>query len=303
MFTIPELSFKKEHAPCKYSASDIPNTLNRFKDVKQSPAFLSSLTGFIPNHADSAESETTKISLQNNTDSQSFNSLAALTAHHLQKSNAISNIGFRENQSSPNSQFVIPKLSIKKDNSEATTSTQLSTFREHNKNKQISSMNKQPIDSLQADFSNMRIFPNSAMTNLELKGQSQSTINQISAPHDKWMVDLSVALKEAEFLILNTSDSISSDSNKLDHEIPNLELRVDDKSDIMPNLLPVTLNLSAVRRTNLPYTKLKVSVFGQTLCRQWKTKRPNLKVFVQHHNTIKPFDFSIPYTRNTNRSQ
>jgi len=308
MFTIPKFSFKKESvllndssfATC-YTTS---NSLNKLRDMKHSPTSLSSLAGFISHQTDSASSNTIKISSQNNTDVQPFGSLAALTAHHLQKSNAINYIEFCKNSPSPNSQFVIPKLSIKKNNSAETIDTQLLKFC-NNENRQTISINnidKHSIDLLEADFSNIRILSNSAMKNINFESRTIiNDVNQIRIPSPDNLVDLSIALKEAELLTRNISN-VDSVLKKLDHEMTNLEIRNDDKNNIKPNLLPVTLNLCALRFTKLPYTKQKVSVFGRTLCRKWKTEKPNLKIFMQHCDIIKPFDFSTSYTRNINRS-
>jgi hypothetical protein len=310
MFTIPKFSFKKENISLNNSSSAscyaISNSLNKSKDIKHSPTSLSSLAGLISDQTDSTSSNTIKISSQNNADVQSFGSLAALTAHHLQKSDATNYTEFLKNSPSSSSQFVIPKLSIKKNDSEETTDTQLLKFRD-NENRQTISINnidKHSIGLLEADFSNMRIFPNSATKNINFENQTRSIINdvnQIRTPSPDNLVDLSIALKEAELLTRNISNADFA-LKKLDHEMANLEIHNDDKNNIKPNLLPVTLNSCALRLTKLPYTKQKPSVFGRTLCRKWKTEKPNLKIFTQHCHTIKPFDFSTSYTRNTNRS-
>lgn len=67
-------------------------------------------------------------------------------------------------------------------------------------------------------------------------------------------------------------------------------------------LLPTTLNLSSLRNVKLPHTKQNVSLFGRTLCRTWKSKKPILKSQEQQRETVKRFDFSVPYSRN-NRTQ
>jgi len=309
MFTIPKFSFKKENISLNDSSSATcyatSNSLNKSRDIKHSPTSLSSLAGLISYQTDSASSNTIKISSQSNTDVQSFGSLAALTAHHLQKSDATNYTEFRKNSPSSNLQFVIPKLSIKKNNSEE-TDTQLLKFRdiEYRQTISINNIDKPSIDLLEADFSNMRILPNSATKNINFESQTRTIINdvnQIRTPSPDNLVDLSIALKEAELLTRNISNANSA-LKKLDYEMANLEIRNDDKNNIKPNLLPVTLNLCALRLTKLPYSKQKPSVFGRTLCRKWKMEKPNLKIFTQHCDTIKPFDFSISYTRNTNRS-
>lgn len=220
----------------------------------------------------------------------------------MQKSNSNSNTEFRKKQQSPSSQFVVPKLSIKKNNSEETGNVQLSKSSDSENNKTLiypNSLSKHSID-LQKDFSGMHISLKSNTATEEQFNNPASSISQTrTASPDNWVIDLSTALKEAEFLTNNTFSNVKlTTSKKFYYDMSNLDLCV-EKSSVMLNVLPVTPNLCALRHVKLPYTKEKVSVFGKTLCRKWKTRKPICKVTAQHYDTVKPFDFS---TQNTNRS-
>jgi len=167
-------------------------------------------------------------------------------------------------------------------------------------------LDKHEVDLLQKDFSIMNIFPkNNIVKNIKSKEQLIDPINIVnkiytSSPDD-W-VDLSTALKEAEFL---TDSSFRNDnlttSRKLYHDMHNLEICLEDDTRVTSNMLPVTLNLCVLKHVKLPYTKKNVSSFGKTLCKEWKMKRPILKAIVRHYNIVRPFDFSTPY-QNSNRS-
>lgn len=309
MFTIPKLSFKKEHNSSKDSILTMSNDTDGLQHVKYSTTTCSSLAGLISNHAQSICSDVTEISSQRN--AQSFGSLAALTAHHLQKSNMTNDTKFHERQQLPNSQFVIPKLIIKKNDNEGTGNVQsLKSSNDENNKKQlipIDSLDKYPIDTLQKDLSNMHIMSKNYITTEKLEKQldMRSVINDIRAPSpENWIIDLSTALKEAELLTNCTFNNANSNAlRKFHYDTPNLETCMEDESDVMPNLLPVCFNLCALMHVKLPYIKKKknISMFGKILCRKWKTKKPNLEILVQHSGTVKPFDFSVPY-RNANRS-
>lgn len=251
----------------------------------------------------------TEVSSRDNTDSQSFSSLAALTAHHLKKSNPTNDKELREKRQSPSLQFVIPKLSINS-NSEATENKlPLKFSNDESSEKQLvanSSSNRYPMDLLQNDFSNMSILSRgNILMDVKLEKQFQSpmaVVNDIRSPSpDGCVIDLTMALKEAQ-LLADGSFSNSTASGKFYRDAPNLEIYMRNAADFMPNMLPVTLNLCALRHVRLRYTKTQVSMFGKTLCRKWKTKKPILKVLVQHRGAVKPFDFSVPY-RNASRSQ
>lgn len=293
MFTIPKFSFKKEPNLPKDSSSTLsPNSID--KDIKHSPKIFSSLTGLISHHTESTSLDATKSPSQNNMKAQSFGSLAALTAHHLQKSNSNSNTEFCKKSQSPSSSFVIPKFSIKKSNEEM----EKLKSDDSKSNKTLTypnSLSKYSTDLLPKDLSDLHI------TDVQSEGQFKdpiSSISKIRTPSpDSWVIDLSTALKEAEFLTDNTFSNVNlTASKKFYYDIPNLDLCI-EKSNITLSILPVTLNLCDLQHVKLPYAKEKVSVFGKILCKKWKTKKPILKVTVEHHGTIKPFDFSTPYQK------
>lgn len=304
MFTIPKLSFVKKDNLFKNSTSSVycyPNNVNSLSDVKRPLKTFSSLAGLTSHHTESIHSDTTRISSQNNTDAQFFGSLAALTAHHLQKSN-VANVEFRERKQLPNSQFVIPKLSIKK-NDNADVNIQSLKLSNNSKSQAIHTNNKHPIDLLEKGFTDMYILENNDVTNVESIEQIKAPINVINETRtpspDNWIIDLSIALKEAELLTTSSNTNLTI-PRKFFYDMPNLEICIEENS-VISNTLPITLNLCDMRHAKFPYTKKNVSVFGRTLCRKWKSRKPVLKVVVQRYDTVKRFDFSTPYQK-TNRS-
>lgn len=257
------------------------NNTDTLERVKPSVTTFSSLAGFISNHAKSVNSNTTEISSQHSINTQPFSSLAALTAHHLQNSNTDNDTKFHEMRQLPSSQFVIPKLLSKKSNSERTQVPKSS----NNENKTIqltstNSLDKYPIDLLENNLSKLHILSKNDITTGKLEAQLKPmnvTDDMHTLSSENWAIDLSTALKEAELLtdrIVNNPVAL----RKL-YDKPNLDLRTEDKSD-MVNLLPISLNSCALRSTKLPYTKKNVSMFGRTLCREWKAKRSILKILV-----------------------
>lgn len=227
----------------------------------------------------------------------------------MQNSNA-NNIESRQKHQSRISQFAIPKLSINKKDSEEIKNVHLpKSHNNENSKTQITStniLNKSEIDLLQKDFSNMDIFSKSNVVR-NIKSEEQfknpiSIINEICTPLPNDWVDLSTALKEAEFLADSAFRNANlTTSRKLYRNMHNLEICLEDDNRVTQNVLPVTLNLCALRYVELPYTKKTSSIFGKTLCKKWKIKIPVLKALVQHYNMVKPFDFSTPY-QNSNRS-
>lgn len=309
MFTIPKFSFKKEHNLAEDSTSTTSsNSVDDFKNFKRAPATFSSLAGLtFNNHTQSVNLNATTMPSRHNADTQSFSSLAALTAHHLQKSNPTNDKELREKQQSSSLQFVIPKLSIKDDSETTENKSPLKSSNDENSERQLisnSNLNKYSMNLLQKDFSSMSILSKrNIVMDVKLEEQLQSpmsVINDIRSPSpDGCVIDLTIALKEAKLLADGT---FNNSIGKFYRDAPNLDIYMMNTTDIMPNMLPITLNLSALRHVKLRYTKKRVSVFGRTLCRKWKTKKPTLRVLIQYRGTIKPFDFSVPY-RNTSRSQ
>ncbi|XP_011701574.1 PREDICTED: uncharacterized protein LOC105458170 [Wasmannia auropunctata] len=324
VFTIPRFSFKKQENLSKDSSCQL-NNVDSSKDVNHSLKTVSSLAELVSRHAGSVNSDTTKMSSQNDTNTQPFSSLAALTADYLQKSNVADRVESRDRHQSSVSQFIIPKLSIKEMDSEETKNLPKLHNNENSKRQVVfaNSSGRREVDSLQKDFANMDIFPENNINVTDIKSREQiinpiSIANEICTPsprsihddlmdaneicipsprsvHDDW-IDLSTALKEAEFLTDSTFCNVNlTTSRKLYHDMHNLEISLEDDNRVTPNMLPVTLNLRALRRVKLPHTKNNVSVFGKTLCKKWRTKRPVLRDVVQHYNTVKPFDFSTPY--------
>lgn len=309
MFTIPKLSFEKKDNLLKDSTSTAYchlNNIDNSSNEKRSLGTFSSLAGLISHHTESIHSDTAKITSQNNMDTQCFGSLAALTAHHLQKSSA--NVEFREKEQLPNSQFVIPKLSMKKNDNTNVKNIQSLKLHNNSKKQSVHANSKHPINLLEKNFSDMYIsLENNDVTNVESKKQFKdpiNVVNEVRTPSpDNWMIDLSTALKEAEFLTDCISNANLTASKKFYYDMPNLEMCIEDnKNSVISNTLPVTINLCALRHIELPYTKKNVSVFGRTLCRKWKTKKPVLKIPIQCYDTVKSFDFSTPYQRYPNRS-
>lgn len=286
--------------------------MGSLQNMKYPSSTLSSLAGLVSNTPSVISNS--KISSQHNANSQSFGSLAALTAHHLQKSNT-NDVKFSEREQSSNlfdkqKQFLIPKLSIKDDKNDDFKNRELLKSHNNDDSKSIyttkqlifaDSINKHKSIDLQTKFSNMHILSNSdTEVDVNLEKQLEKSINVVNEVRttspENWIIDLSTALKEAELLTESSFNSINSTSLKKSYyNTPNLE--IDDKDEIS-NVLPVTLNLYALRRVQLPYTKKKVSLFGRTLCKKWKTRKPNLKLSVYYLDTnVKRFDFSTPYSQ------
>ncbi|KAG5343176.1 HBS1L protein, partial [Acromyrmex heyeri] len=249
--TIPRFSFKKEHIS-KDSTWTIcqPNNIDSSKDVNNSFKTFSSLAGIVSHHTESINSNITKISSQNNTNAQPFSSLAALTADYLQKSNTTNNVESQDRYQSPVSQFIIPKLSIKKNDSEEMRNVHLPKFHnnENNKRQLVSTniLDKDEIDSLQNDFSNMDIFSNGNTVIDKLEKQFVkpiNTVNENCTPLSNDWIDLSAALKEAEFLTDNAFCGIDLTTSTKLYDTHNLEISLEDDDRIIPNVLPVTLNL------------------------------------------------------------
>lgn len=312
MFTIPRFSFNKTHMSPKDSSSiSPPNNRNNFKDVQQSSNTFSLLAELASSHAKSVSPDAKKLTSSTTTNASTFSSLAALTAHHLQNSNSAHSINFFDKQQSSSSQFVIPKFSIKKDNSDETESIQFLKSRNNETSKKLlksqtktqvtaNAPDEKSIDSLRKDFSNMHILlRNNILADVRSDKQLENSLNvknniHVASP-DNCVVDLSTALKEVKLLADNNSNNKNSNStiSKKFYDMPNLEYIEDNGA--MLNVLPVTLNLRALKHARLPYAKTTVSVFGRTLCKQWKTSKPVLKVIEHRYHQITPFDFSIPY--------
>ncbi|XP_032683269.1 HBS1-like protein isoform X2 [Odontomachus brunneus] len=253
MFTIPKLSFKKEHnSPEDSTPTTSLNNVDDFKNFKRAPATFSSLAGLtFNNHTQSVNLNTTTIPSRHNADTQSFSSLAALTAHHLQKSNLTNDKKLREKQQSSSLQFVIPKLSIKNDSETTGNKSPLKSSNDESSERQLisnSNLNKYSMNLLQKDFSNMSILSKrNIVMDVKLEEQLQgpmSVMNDIRSPSpDGCVIDLTIALKEAKLLADGTFNN-SIASGKFYRDAPNLDIYMMNTADIMPNMLPITLNLS-----------------------------------------------------------
>ncbi|CAK9803563.1 hypothetical protein ANTPLA_LOCUS3690 [Anthophora plagiata] len=278
---------------------------------------FSSLSVFTTNHIDS---NTAKDSFNSNSDTVSFTSLADLTAHHLQKSSTLID---RTNSNGktclPNTNFVIPKLSIKKSSCSDLNNIQfgLSTIQK-NINMQFEMANDRKkddsMDSLERSISNVLALSRDC-TNSNTRNNSHSVEtkedailnvsgNRTPSP-DPWMIDLSSALKEATSVVSNNYSYKNSKTLKDANNVtPNLNLYTSNQNVENPyDMLPTTLNLSCLKYVKLPYTKKSVSLFGRALCKTWKLKKPILKSQKIQYETIKRFDFSVPYTRAQRNAQ
>ncbi|KOC67451.1 HBS1-like protein, partial [Habropoda laboriosa] len=216
------------------------HNLESFKNlsISNSPMSFPSLSGFTTNHVDSIVSNSTKDFFKNNSDTVSFKSLADLTAHHLQKSSTlIDRTNSNGKTFSPNTNFVIPKLSIKNDSCSDLSNIQLglSTIQK-NINLQFDIANDRKkddsMDSLERSISNLLALSkdctNSSTKNnsqyVETKENSVLNVSGNRTPSpDPWMIDLSSALKEAT----------SAVSNSCSHTNPKA---VEDANNVTPNL-------------------------------------------------------------------
>lgn len=278
--------------------------------ISNHPTTFSSLSGLITNHAKSLTNSIKESQTGSNT--VPFNSLADLTAHHLQKSSSLINdTNSTWKPFSPSTNFLIPKLSIRQDRSSDLSDRQLglSTVQK-DRNVELNSIDDTKkdysMDLLEKSISNVlalsevctNIKPSSQI--LEAKEDSLANVNGIRTPSPpvNWMIDLSSALKEATSLV---SDNCSQKKPKVltssNNNIPSTSLNISNQNFEIPYVvLPTTLNLSCLKSVKLPYTK-HVSLFGRTLCRTWKWKKPILKSQEQQYETVKRFDFSVPYRR------
>lgn len=287
------------------------NNLESFKDlaISNSSMRFSSLSGF-SNLVNSSLSGST--SFKNISDSVAFKTLADLTAHHLQKnSSLIDNANSNEKNLLPKTNFVIPKLSIKKDNRSDINNVQLD-LPTAQKDIDDSILNDRKTDdsmdsleqSLFSAFAFSRDYPNTIIksNSQSVKSQNDPVLNvsgtRTPSP-DPWIIDLNSTLKETTFLASNSNRHTKSEVLEDIHNvIPISTLQISNENIEIPYaMLPTKLNLSYLRYVKLPYTKKNVSLFGRTLCRTWKLKKPILKSQQEHHKTIRRFDFSVPYTR------
>lgn len=204
---------------------------------------------------------------------------------------------------------MIPKLLIKNDKSNDLENVQLNSF-DGKQNINVESINDQEkddsMDSLERSISNVLALSRNytdhniknKSQNMELEENSTLNVSGTRTPSpDPWIIDLSSALKEATSLVVDNCTDIKPKVLKdVNNVIPNSRLQTSNQSIDFPYaMLPTTLNLSSLKYAKLPYTKRNVSLFGRTLCRTWKMKKPLLKSRSEQHQTIQKFDFSIPY--------
>lgn len=256
------------------------------------------MSEFTNNSIDSTLSNSTMDSLKNNSNKISFKSLADLTAHHLQKSsNLIDNTNSNEKSFSSKTNFVIPKLSIQNENCND-SQLDVCAIQKHI-DYSMDSLEK----SLSSVFASSKNYTDTNIKNdsqnIELKKDTILNENgtRTSSP-DSWMIDLNSALKESTSLVSSNQNYAKSKILEDDYNIiSSTNLKTFNQNDEIPcDILPTTLNLSCLRYVKLPYTKKNVSLFGRTLCRTWKLKKPILKS-QDHHEKLKRFGFSVPYTR------
>lgn len=293
------------------------NNLEGFKSlsISNSPMKLSFSPGLSPNAVDSTLSNFTKESMEQNTNTVPFKSLADLTAHHLQKSSSL--LGSRntnEKTLSCGTNFVIPKLSLKKDNCNDQSNVDLSAT-QRNINIGSDTLNDKTkvdpnsMDSLERHISHVLALsrnytnPDSIDISQKVESKEDSLLNvsgtRTPSP-DLWMIDLSSALKEATAIIPNNPISSHTKAKVIGitDTISKLNIHISDHNTPIPyNILPTTLNLSPLKHVKLPYAKKNVSLFGRTLCKTWKLRKPNLKSQKQQYETVRRFDFSVPYSR------
>ncbi|XP_076248470.1 uncharacterized protein LOC143188219 [Calliopsis andreniformis] len=289
----------------------LTHNLKSFKNLSigTSPMKFTSLSDLITNHVKTT-SNTRESKVNSNT--MPFNSLADLTAHHLQNTSSIMNSTNSDRPHSSSTNFVIPKLSIKKDRSNNLNDMTLDTsILQNNRNVKSDLVDDKEkdysIDSLEKSILNMLALSDDCTNikrnsyNLQAKEDSLLNVNGTRTPSpDNWMIDLSSALKETTLVASDSSSQTKSNVLKTSkNNISNPNLHITNRDNEVPYIcLPTTLNLSSLKNVKLPYTKKNVSLFGRTLCRTWKSRKPALKSQRQQHETVKRFDFSVPYSRN-----
>ncbi|KZC12091.1 HBS1-like protein, partial [Dufourea novaeangliae] len=174
-----------------------------------SPTF-SSLSELMTNHAQS-KSNTTK-EFQTNSNTVSFSTLADLTSHHLQKSSNSNSTNSNEKAFSPSTNFVIPKLSIKKESNNDLNNARLN-FSALKTNAGIVSdvMNDKEedcsMDSLEKSIFNVLAFSenysNNKNSSYNVNTKEDLLLNasgtRTPSP-DNWLIDLTSALKETTSL-------------------------------------------------------------------------------------------------------
>lgn len=279
-FAIPKLSFKKRENLSGENGSNFLLTNNResIKNLASGSPSTSFFTlgGINTNHANLASP---KNSYSNDKSGEtSFSSLADLTANYLQKS--LHDVQQSNNKIiTPNAKFTVPKLSIKNSALEGTGS------KVGNAVFQVNS----PY------FAKSNATQNAKDSNkTAIRLQTAEDRNTVETPSsDTCLIDLSTALKEAEYLSSNSS-KVNTTQTNLD-SVPPLQLLNDDTGVSHPQL-PITLNLINLSSEKLLNTKETVSLFGRTLCRTWTTRKPILKTRQQEHQTIKRFNFATPYS-------
>lgn len=284
----------------------LKNNLESFKDlaIDDSPTKFSSLSGFNPLVDFTLSSSA---SSKNDSDTVAFKTLADLTSHHLQNT---SNLLDNEKTSTPEANFLIPKLSIKKDNcNDINEQLNSSTILEdiHIDSDTVNDrQSDDSMDSLERSLSSVFAFSKDSTDSIEsnlpnIESKNDPIVNTSDTQTfslDSWF-DLNCWLKENTISeeCMNTRlrilDAMASDSPE------SIFLLFKENFEIPPDMLPTTLNLINLNYVKLPQTKRNISLFGRTLCMTWKLRKPILKreAFEQkRHETIKIFDFSVPFT-------
>lgn len=258
----------------------------------------------INKHTVTGSPNSTQVFVADSPQGKSFTSLADLTSHHLKNSDTVgTRVRHESNAQANHSNIVIPNVFMKKEiqyNEAQNQSLKFNMKSDINfqKNYGESSNERNKATSLQDNFCNLSIGSKIDSVNKKLYPEVSKTDTCISS-QDNWTIDLSIALKEAELLSVEKNSKQSNlDTGDVHKNSMNANPQIESNViDISYFRLPTTLNLISLRNVRLAYTKLNVSAFGQTLCKNWRLSKPKLKSQKQECHKIKRFDFSIPYRR------
>ncbi|XP_034946878.1 uncharacterized protein [Chelonus insularis] len=230
----------------------------------------------------------------------SFNSLAEMTAHHLEKSKDSSN----KSNFAPkifNKPFVIPKLSSKITNCQTNSTnnnkaTDLIDHSERNSNECLSSVQ---TDSETEKTVNHKIkdLSNESHNCSELYKSCSDSSDTFNLE-----IDLTAALRHSkkmhkkannhEHVQENMSTPVEMfNLDKIYEKIETLPSSVIEKSS---NILECNLSMMSLRYKKLNHSNKVVSLFGKIICKKWTThSRPYIKSYRSELNkNIKRFDFT-----------
>lgn len=208
---------------------------------------------------------------------KSFGTLADLTADHMQKSNG----------PSPNkSSFIIPKFTLKQNNTTNNSPSPLPIFR----NLTIKKNSTDSLDTLKKKIFDMEV--TSKPVELKIDNLNDKINDKLNTD-----IDLSSVLRQtkpsAQKTIITKSKTQCYDLK----EIFLMSAEPIPSSMIVDSLkvLDCQINASNLQYKKLNYSNNSCSMFGKMICRRWRLKKPYVKHSKSEYTeNIIPFDFSSP---------